>query len=349
MFWLHLDGGVKMDIILQNKIKQELKLREDEYFSRYAAFSSKSKGRVREETPSSEFSTEYQKDIERIVHSKAFRRLKGKAQVFISPKSDHCRTRLTHTLEVSQISKTIARALKLNEDLAEAISLGHDLGHPPFGHKGEALLNKICPLGFKHNEHSLRIIDVLECKGGLNLTYEVRDGILCHTTGAKEPDTLEAMIVRFADKIAYVNHDVDDAMRAKLMNFKDIPENTVRILGKTSQERIDTLISSVIENSFDKPEIKMGEEIYEAMMELRKFLLDNIYSKWETKEGVKRNHDVIYSLYTYYTQNSDDIPHGSYVLSNSDNLDQIVCDYIAGMTDNYAISQYERICEEEEY
>ena len=267
-------------------LRKELEERESLILSPYAAKSSESKGRERDEKPC-EMRTDFQRDRDRIIHSKAFRRLKHKTQVFLSPEGDHYRTRLTHTLEVAQIARTIARTLGLNEDLTEAISLGHDLGHTPFGHMGETVLNNICPHGFRHNEHSLRVVDVLEREGGLNLTFEVRDGILCHT-GGKAASTLEGQIVALSDKIAYVNHDIDDAIRGGVLTEEDIPKEFSEAVGSRNSQRINTMIHAVISASDGKPQISMEKKIYDAMMGLRKFMFDNVYISAEPKIEEKK-------------------------------------------------------------
>ena len=281
---------------------------EKEYqtLSPFAQKSRETKGRTSPTEPC-DLRTEFQRDRDKIVHSKAFRRLKHKTQVFLSPEGDHYRTRLTHTLEVSQIARTIARALNLNEDLTEAIALGHDLGHTPFGHMGEKVLNRICPLGFQHNEQSLRVVDVLEKDGGLNLTYEVRNGILCHT-GDTPADTLEGQIVALADKIAYINHDIDDAIRGGVLTEDAIPKAFTDILGDNHSKRIDTLIWAVIRASMEKPQIIMEPEIYTAMMELRKFMFAHVYVASEPQKEEQKAVGIIEHLYTYYVSHPKAIP-----------------------------------------
>jgi len=232
------------------------------------------------------------------LYSKAFRRLKHKTQVFLSPEGDHYRTRLTHTLEVSQIARTIAKSLRLNEDLTEAIALGHDLGHTPFGHAGERVLNEICPHGFKHNEQSLRVVDVLEKDNGLNLTWEVRDGILNHT-GNTIPSTLEGQIIRYADRIAYINHDIDDAIRGGIISEDSLPKECVKVLGNTSGRRINNMIVDIIANSKDRNTIKMSSEFQEAMDELREFMFDNVYIGSKAKKDEMKAQNIIKELYNY--------------------------------------------------
>lgn len=322
-------------------VREMLENREREILSEKAARSSESKGRVRSEK-SCEIRTDFQRDRDRIIHSKAFRRLKHKTQVFISPMGDHYRTRLTHTLEVAQIARTIARSLCLNEDLTEAIALGHDLGHTPFGHMGERVLNEICPTGFKHNEQSLRVVDVLEGGGGLNLTYEVRDGIVCHT-GAKRADTLEGRIVAVADKIAYVNHDIDDSIRGGLLSENDIPKEFSDVLGNRHSARIDTMIKAAISGS--EHDIVMEPDIYDAMMGLRQFLFDNVYlnknAEVATEEDKAKN--IIEGLYSRFLNDIDLIPADARNNSRTDDNSIIAMDYIAGMSDPFAIARYEEL------
>ena len=257
-------------------IREEQEKYEHEHLSRFASFSDESQGRDRPEEPCT-VRPAYQRDRDRILHCKSFRRLKHKTQVFLSPQGDHYRTRLTHTLEVSQIARTISRALRLNEDLTEAAALGHDLGHTPFGHAGERTLNRICPMGFVHSEQSIRIVEKLEKDGqGLNLTKEVRDGILNHQTSSM-PSTLEGKVVRLSDKIAYINHDIDDAIRAKIFSETDIPKAFTEVLGDTTKSRLNTMIQDIIHNSIGKNEICMSDEVHQAMMELRKFMFGSLF------------------------------------------------------------------------
>lgn len=313
--------------------------------SKYAALSSKSQRRFEEKKCT--IRTEFQRDRDRIVHSKAFRRLKHKTQVFIAPEGDHYRTRLTHTLEVAQISRTLARALRLNEDLAEAIALGHDLGHTPFGHKGEQVLNEIFSKGFRHNEQSLKVVDYLEFhngKPGLNLTYEVRDGILNHT-GDKAPVTLEGKIVKIADRIAYINHDIDDSLRAKIISENDLPKDCIKVLGFTHGERINTMIVDIIKNSYEKNDIKMSNEISYYTNKLRDFMFQNVYLNKKAKSEEDKAKFIIEHLYEYYIKNFVKIPveHRKYNEAIQRTKEEIVCDYIAGMTDRYAIRVFEDI------
>lgn len=320
--------------------REKLEAREAQFLSPYAAKSAESRGRaVKEEQ--CEIRTDFQRDRDRIIHSKAFRRLKHKTQVFLSPAGDHYRTRLTHTLDVAQIARTISRALDLNEDLTEAIALGHDLGHTPFGHAGERTLDHLCPEGFRHNEQSLRVVNVLERKGGLNLTQEVRDGILCHT-GDKLPQTLEGKVVRFADKIAYINHDIDDAVRGGVMREEDIPEEYSKILGDGHSKRINSLIRSIIRASEGKPDIAMEPEVFEAMMGLRRYMFDNVYLNDYAKTQEKKSFNVISSLFSLYSENPELIPESVREISCSEDNMIVVRDTIAGMTDRYALSLFDK-------
>lgn len=319
-------------------IRESTEELEVEMLSPYATLSSKTKGREHYQERC-EIRTEFQRDRDRIVHSKAFRRLKHKTQVFISPEGDHYRTRLTHTLEVSQIARTISRALRLNEDLTEAIALGHDLGHTPFGHSGEAVLDIICPRGFKHNEQSLRVVDIIEGKGGINLTYEVRDGILNHT-GDKIPCSLEGQVVRYADKFAYINHDIDDAIRAGVLSHNEIPYELTQILGETSSERINTMIKDIVKTSCNKNVISMSDKVGSATFKLREFLFKNVYIGSMAKTEEIKTKNIISELFSFIKNNPDLIPHEMQFLLNDYELDQVVCDYIAGMTDRYAVKRF---------
>ena len=321
-------------------IREKIEEIEKRTLSPYASFSAETQGRATFEEKC-ELRTDFQRDRDRIIHSKAFRRLKHKTQVFLSPEGDHYRTRLTHTLEVAQIARTIARALLLNEDLTEAIALGHDLGHTPFGHGGERTIDHLCPEGFRHNEQSLRVVNVLERRGGLNLTAEVRDGILCHT-GDKMPQTLEGKIVRFADKIAYINHDIDDAIRGGVIKGEDIPKEFSVVLGNSHSARIDSMIKSIIKESYQKPDIMMEKDVFEAMMGLRKFMFENVYLNDYAKNEEKKAFNVIKSLFELFLENPGLIPGGE--VENGGNGDNIIAvrDYVAGMTDRYALSLYDK-------
>jgi len=321
-------------------IRERIEEIEKKTLSPYAVLSSKSAGRARAEEPS-EIRTEFQRDRDRIIHSKAFRRLKHKTQVFLSPEGDHYRTRLTHTLEVAQIARTVSRALGLNEDLTEAIALAHDLGHTPFGHAGERTIDHLCPEGFRHNEQSLRVVNVLERKGGLNLTAEVRDGILCHT-GDKMPQTLEGRVIRLADKIAYINHDIDDATGRGVMRQEDRPKKFATILGKTHSERIDSMINGIIRASDGKADITMDAEIYDAMMGLREYMFENVYLNDYAKNEEKKSFNVIKSLFELFMERPELISKSVREISCSEDNMIVVRDHIAGMTDRYALSLFEK-------
>jgi len=321
------------------KLREILEEREYELLSEFAKKSKESKGRAREEEKC-DIRTEYQRDADRIIHSKAFRRLMHKTQVFLSPSKDHYRTRLTHTLEVSQIARSIARGLRLNENLAEAIALGHDLGHTPFGHTGENVLNEICEHGFKHNEQSLRVVDVLEKEKGLNLTFEVRDGIL-HHTGNGTACTLEGKIIKFADRIAYINHDVDDAIRANVLSDDTLPEEYISVLGRTHSNRINNMIFNVIENSTGINDIKMSDDFYNAMLGLRSFMFEKVYLSKDVKKEEDKSKGVVKTLYEYFMKNIDKLPNEYLKMLDENERSRVVCDYIAGMTDRYAIRLFE--------
>lgn len=311
--------------------------------SKYASFSDQTMGRDIPE-PDTDYRLDYTRDRDRIIHSKAFRRLKHKTQVFMIPEGDHYRTRLTHTLEVSQIARTISKALHLNEDLTEAIALGHDLGHTPFGHCGEAVLNNILSNGFEHCQQSLRVVELLEKGGkGLNLTKEVRDGILNHRTSGK-PFTLEGKIVRISDKIAYINHDIDDAISAKLIKEEDLPIEIRETLGMNVRERINTLISDIIDQSHNKPSIIQSEKIKDAMQKLRKWLFENLYKNTKATSEESKAQDLVYKLYDYYFKNPEKLSEEyKNLIARGENKEQVVADYIAGMTDDYAIFTFEKL------
>lgn len=321
-----------------------LEEREKEILSPFACKSAETKGRAvaEEKCP---MRTEFQRDRDRIIHSKAFRRLMHKTQVFLAPEGDHFRTRLTHTIEVSQIARTIARGLCLNEDLTEAIALGHDLGHTPFGHNGEVVINKIYSGGFEHNRQSLRVVDVLEeRKGrrGMNLTAEVRDGILNHT-GPVKPFTLEGQIVKISDRIAYINHDIDDAIRSGVISESDLPKESIDILGKSHGERIDFVVNDIIRNSENKNEITMSREVEDAMNNLRTFMFKNVYHNQEVKSAsdISKVENVLVSLYNYFLENPTELPGDTLSLVEEYGIEEVVKDHIAGMTDRYAINLYE--------
>ncbi len=325
-------------------IREQHEKFEIEHLSQYASKARLSKGRKIHE-PKCEMRTDFTRDRDRILHSKSFRRLKHKTQVFLSPEGDHYRTRLTHTLEVSQISRTIARSLKLNEDLTEAIALGHDLGHTPFGHTGERILQLLCENGFKHNEQSLRVVDFLEIrkdKPGLNLTYEVRDGILNHPSGCK-PETLEGQIVSISDRIAYINHDIDDAIRANIIS--EIPDKFLRKLGNSHGERINTMIMDIIHNSENKNKVVMSPEIEDITKELREFLFENVYFNKVAKSEEDKTMFIVEKIYEYYTKKFESLPKFYLNVYNNNNFSkgEIIKDYIAGMTDRYAMKVFEEL------
>ena len=325
-------------------IRETIEKWEQETLSPYASLSANTRGRDRKE-PLCDIRPEYQRDRDRILHSKSFRRLKQKTQVFLAPEGDHYRTRLTHTLEVSQIARTIAKALRLNESLAEAIALGHDLGHTPFGHSGEAVLNRLCSEGFAHYQQSVRIVEVLEQKGqGLNLTWEVRNGILNHRTSG-HPATLEGNIVRLSDKIAYINHDIDDAIRGKIMKEEELPREYTDILGNSVHERLNIMIHDIIEHSLDKPEVAMSPEREEAMHGLRHWMFDHVYHDGIAKAEEGRAQQMIEMLYEYYMAHPEELPEESHRIMETRNetKERAVCDYIAGMTDIYAIDRFKEL------
>lgn len=328
-------------------MREDLEKREYEYLSKYATKAAESRGRLEKEEKCS-VRTDFQRDRDRIIHSKSFRRLMHKTQVFISPEGDHFRTRLTHTIEVSQIARTIARGAGLNEDLAEAIVMGHDLGHTPFGHSGETVLNDIYSGGFKHNVQSLRVVDVLESQSktrrGMNLTYEVRDGILNHT-GSTVPCTPEGQIVKVSDRIAYINHDIDDALRSGIITEDSLPRECIEVLGNSHKKRIDTLVKDMIANSFGKPEASLSDEKTQAMNELRSFMFKNVYLNKNVKkaEDLNRVELIITSLFGYYLKNPDKLPKELAEMRAEFTLEELVKDHIAGMTDRYAVNIYEEI------
>ena len=315
---------------------------EEKTLSPFAVLSKNTKGLQKPMEPCT-IRTEFQRDRDRIIHAKSFRRLMHKTQVFLAPEGDHYRTRLTHTLEVSQIARTIARSLRLNEDLTEAIALGHDLGHTPFGHSGEFVLDKICEGGFRHYEQSLRVVDVLEGGKGLNLTFEVRDGIVNHA-GENEASTLEGRIIKLADRIAYINHDIDDAIRGGVIAPESIPKECRNVLGNTHGERLQTLILDVIHNSQDKPEVSMSREIHEAMMELRDYMFANVYTNSIAKTEEEKAKGIVETLFETVLHHPERLREENL----GDGLfadEREVCDYIAGMTDNYAIYVFKTLFE----
>lgn len=323
-------------------VREKKEANEKEYLSKYAALSVNTRGRDKFDEPC-DIRTCYQRDRDRIIHSKAFRRLKHKTQVFLSPAGDHYRTRLTHTLEVSQIARTIATSLFLNEDLTEAIALGHDLGHTPFGHAGErALASKY---EFRHSEQSVRVVELLEKDGrGLNLTWEVRDGIKNHSMSGRAA-TLEGRIVRLADKIAYIHHDMDDALRAGILKEEQVPNEIRKMLGGTRQERLDFLVKDIINCSQGKPDILMTPEVYEAMVSLRQFMFDNLYFNPICKSEEGKVQGMIVKLFDYFLEHTDEMP-GEYIYlikEKGENKKRVVCDFISGMTDQYSVDTFNRL------
>lgn len=325
-------------------IREILEQQEHRTMNPLAAFCDCTKGRNRPEPErEGDVRTCYQRDTDRIVHSKSFRRLMHKTQVFLQPEGDHYRTRMTHTLEVSHIARTIARGLALNENLTEAISLGHDLGHTPFGHAGEAALSDVMGRPFHHNEQSLRVVDVLENNGdGLNLTYEVRMGILGHT-GDRIPETLEGQIVRKSDQIAYVNHDIDDAMRAGILSESDIPKEISMVLGRSHRERINTLVCDMIRVSTEEGKILLSPDVDKALKDLRSFMFENVYRNPVAKGEEGKAKDMLRRMFEYYMKNPQELPVDFQPQLSFDGMEQTVCDYIAGMTDNYAVDKFTEI------
>ena len=325
-------------------IREELEYQEHRRLNPLAAFADQSRGRPRYEQPREEdVRTCSQRDIDRIVHSKSFRRLMHKTQVFLRPEGDHYRTRMTHTLEVTRIARTIVRALGLNEDLAEAISMGHDLGHTPFGHAGEDALSRCIGKPFRHNEQSLRVVDVLEKDGaGLNLTHEVRLGILGHT-GDYVPETLEGQVVRRSDQIAYVNHDIDDAIRAGILTDDDIPASITDVLGHNHRDRINTLVCDTIRTSREAGKILLSPAVDRALKELRAFMFENVYRNPVAKGQESKAKDMLQRLFEYYIHHPEALPEDFQPQLSFDGMERTVCDYIAGMTDNYAVEKFSEI------
>ncbi len=324
-------------------IRERLEQWEKEYLSPYAMLSMNSKGRVKPEEQC-DIRPVFQRDRDRVIHSKSFRRLKDKTQVFLTPEGDHYRTRLTHTLEVSQNARTIAKALRLNEDLVEAIALGHDLGHTPFGHAGERALNRVCPYGFRHSEQSVRTVDILEKDGiGINLTYEVRDGILNHQTSGM-PATLEGKIVRLSDKIAYIHHDMDDAIRGGILKESDVPREISEVIGYSCGQRLNRFIHDIVTNSWDKDDIQMSPAVAEAMTKLRQFMFESVYQNPVAKSEEGKAETLIETLYEYYMKHIDKLPDFLFrLLETGEPLEKVVCDYIGSMTDRFAIAKYQEI------
>ena len=322
-------------------LREELERQEHEHLDPRAAFADESRGRLHPEEPRAEdVRTVFQRDTDKIVHSKAFRRLMHKTQVFLNPEGDHYRTRMTHTIEVSRIARTIAKALNLNEDLAEAIAMGHDLGHTPFGHAGEVALTEATGQPFRHNEQSLRVVDILENGGeGLNLTYEVRMGILGHT-GDRIPETMEGRIVRWADRFAYVNHDIDDAIRAGILQNTDIPKSIARVLGHTHSQRINTLVCDTITTSREAGDICLSPQVETALHDLREFMFQNVYRNPVAKGQEVKARGMLQRMYEYYYRHPEALPEDFQPQLSFDGMERTVCDYIAGMTDNYAVDKY---------
>ena len=325
-------------------IREELEYLEHRRLNPLAAFSDESKGRpLEEELEQEDVRTCYQRDVDRIIHSKSFRRLMHKTQVFLRPEGDHYRTRMTHTIEVSRIARTIVRALALNEDLTEAIALGHDLGHTPFGHAGEAALSDCLGEPFRHNEQSLRVVDILEKNGkGLNLGHEVRMGIVGHT-GDYIPETLEGQVVRRSDQIAYVNHDIDDAMRAGILTNEDIPKSISDVLGTSHSQRINTLVCDLVQTSREAGCIALSPQVEQAHMDLRAFMFERVYRNPVAKGEESKAKDMLSRLYEYYISNPQALPEDFQPQLSFDGMERTVCDYIAGMTDKYAVDKFTQI------
>ena len=325
-------------------VREELEQMEHRKLNPLAAFSDQSKGRFHPEEPrDTDVRTCYQRDTDRIVHCKAFRRLMHKTQVFLRPEGDHYRTRMTHTLEVTRIARTITLALGLNENLAEAIAMGHDLGHTPFGHAGEVALTACLGKPFRHNEQSLRVVDVLENDGkGLNLSYEVRNGILCHT-GDEPPATLEGQVVRRSDQIAYVNHDIDDAIRAGILCNEDIPKSIFEVLGLTHSQRINTLVCDIIHTSREAGCVTISPEVEKALQDLRSFMFEKVYRNPVAKGEESKAKDMLSRMFAHYMTHPEDLPEDFQPQLSFDGMERTVCDYIAGMTDNYAVDKFTEI------
>lgn len=321
-------------------VREQYEQREALVLSEYATLSARSRGRAAPEE-SDRTRTCFQRDVDRVVYSNAFRRLKHKTQVFLRPEGDHYRTRITHTLEVARIARTIARALSLNEDLCEAAALAHDLGHTPFGHAGERALNTLMPGGFKHHEHSLRVVDRLEKDGlGLNLTHEVRNSILCHDSEAPEPETPEGMIVRLSDKIAYINHDIDDAIRAGILTHEDIPREFRDALGSSHSARVSSMVENAIDSSAGAPRVWVDGRMHGLMMGLREFLTISVYENEFAKGEEAKVPFMLESLWNFYLRDLSRLP-GEYMRTvEGEGPERAVCDFIAGMTDQYAVSQF---------
>ncbi|KAB2954580.1 deoxyguanosinetriphosphate triphosphohydrolase [Heliorestis acidaminivorans] len=321
-------------------LREDIERREEKTLSDFASKARQSKGR-RHFEEECHIRTAFQRDRDRIIHSKSFRRLKHKTQVFISPEGDHFRTRLTHTLEVSQIARTIARALGLNEDLTEAIALGHDLGHTPFGHAGEEALDRVFPPGFSHSQQSLRVVDFLEQNGGLNLTWEVRDGIANHSSSGS-PTTLEGQIVRWADRFAYINHDIDDAIRGGIIEEKELPQQYIKVLGDRHRTRINTMVMDMIKASQDKPKICLSPEVEEAVCSLRQYMFDHVYIGSLAKAEETKAKELLIALYRLFVTQPNLLPQEYRNMTEDFGLERAVVDYISGMTDRFALKTYEK-------
>lgn len=326
-------------------IREQLEQEEHLRLSSHAQFSDASRGRPRTEPETeNDVRTCYQRDSDRILHSKSFRRLMHKTQVFLQPEGDHYRTRMTHTLEVARIARTITRALRLNEDLSEAIAFGHDLGHTPFGHAGEVALTEVMGTPFRHNEQSLRVVDILEKDGaGLNLTYEVRMGILGHSRSSRLPETLEGQIVRISDQIAYINHDIDDAMRAGILTDGDIPREIADVLGESHRDRINTLVTNMIFHTLSSGELGMDSEVSQAMEALRAFMFEHVYKNPVAKGEESKARRILQELFEYYLRHPDALPEDFQPQITFEGMARTVCDYIAGMTDKYAMYKYSEL------
>lgn len=324
-------------------VRERMEQQEHRILSPYAAFADQSKGRAVPEKER-DSRTCFQRDTDRIIHSKAFRRLMHKTQVFLQPEGDHYRTRMTHTLEVARIGRSIACGLQLNENLTEAIAMGHDLGHTPFGHAGEVALSEVMGKKFLHNEQSLRVIDLLERGGaGLNLCYETRMGILGHTWSAPMPETLEGQVIRYADRIAYINHDIDDAMRAGILSESDIPKDISAVLGKSHSRRINTLVEDLIAGSYGSATLRMRPEVEDAMSKLREFMFEHVYRNPVAKGEEAKAREILKRLFEHYMTHPAEIPDDFRPQLDFDGMERVVCDYIAGMTDKYAIYKYQEI------
>ena len=328
------------------QMRTDLEMQEEQRLSRFATKAHNSRGRAIPEEPCP-FRTCFQRDRDRIIHSKSFRRLMHKTQVFLAPEGDHYRTRLTHTLEVTQVARTIARILNLNEDLTEAIALGHDLGHTPFGHNGEMILNSIVPGGFRHNEQSLRVVDHLEYHNdqrGMNLTFEVRDGILNHS-GALPASTPEGQAVKISDRIAYINHDIDDAIRSGVIRKEDLPAEAISFFGQKHGNRISNMIENVVAYSDGKQAVSMDPEAFQMLDVLRDFMFENVYRSRSVKreEDLSKIEMVITSLYNYFLANPRKLPKDLYAMGREEGLEIAVKDYVAGMTDRYALTLYSEL------